>query len=259
MKNHRNKVFAFATCVAMMACAAQKPEGGYSNDPSDPWEPANRTIYAVNTAIDNVTLRPLAKGYRAITPGFIKSGVRNFFSNLAYPRVFVNALLQGKIKQSGRDLLRFGMNTTLGLGGLVDVASEAGLEKNEEDFGQTLAVWGVPAGPYIQLPFMGPSSLRDAPAGFVDFFSDGLTYVEDSSVRDKLRILSLIDTRYGLLAAEEVLLKDAYDPYLTLREAWTQRREYLVYDGEPPEDDDFFDEAFLDDEEFLDEDDELQE
>ncbi len=234
-------------------CATHKPEGGYSGAESDPWEATNRSIYAFNNVVDKATLRPLARGYRAVTPRFARVGISNFFSNLAYPGVALNALLQGKVKQSGRDLLRFGMNTTLGLGGLVDIASDAGLTANEEDFGQTLAVWGVPAGPYVQLPFLGPSTLRDAPAQFVDVFTDGQTYVDESSVRDKLRILSLVDTRYRLLSAE-ALLDDAYDPYLTLREAWLQRREYVIYDGEPPEDDDFFDEAFLEeDEEFLEE------
>lgn len=243
----RLNVLATLTAVLLAGCATHKPEAGYSEAASDPWEPTNRTLYAFNTAVDKATLRPLALGYRKITPQFFRTGVSNLFDNLGYPTVFVNDFLQGKFRQGGRDFLRFGVNSTLGLAGLFDVASKMGLSENSEDFGQTLAVWGVPAGPYLQLPLLGPSSLRDAPSMVADYFTNGLTYVDNTSVRDKLQVARLIDLRYRLLTAE-TLLDDSYDPYLTLRESWLQRRAYQIYDGDPPLDDEFFDDEFFDDE-----------
>lgn len=240
-------LLALACVTSFLGCAATRPEGGYSNSPADPWEPANRAIFAINNRIDRATLKPLAKGYKKITPKVVRTGISNFMGNLGYPVVFINDFLQGKFRQGGKDTLRFVLNSTVGLAGIVDVASEAGLKENNEDFGQTLAHWGVPSGPYVMLPFFGPSSLRDAPALGVDYLMDGRNYVGDSSEQDKLLIVDIIDLRTRLLSAEGIL-EDSYDPYLTLREAWLQRRQYLIHDGDPPLDEDFFD-----DEEFFDE------
>jgi phospholipid-binding lipoprotein MlaA len=207
---------------------------------SDPWEPMNRQVDAFNTAVDKVTLKPLAKGYRAVFPGFARQGVSNFFANLGTPAVALNNFLQGKGGDGFVDIGRFLMNSTVGLGGLIDVGTEFGLEEHDEDFGQTLAVWGVGDGPYVVIPFLGPSTLRDALATPLDYLSQPLTYYENTSVRDKLRVLQIIDIRTRLLAAER-FLEDSSDPYITLRESYLQNRNYKVYDGDPPMDDDFYD------------------
>jgi phospholipid-binding lipoprotein MlaA len=213
---------------------------------SDPWESMNRSLYRVHTAIDNVSTKPLAKGYQKITPGPVRKGVSNFFRNLTTPRSIVNNLLQGKPKQGFSEFGRFLFNSTLGIGGLIDIATSGGMEEYREDFGQTAAVWGVPDGPYFMIPFLGPKTLRDAVFLPLDIIVDPLFQYENSSVRDKLYIVRVIDLRYQLLTADK-FLQESKDPYVTMRESYLQNREYQVYDGEPPEDDDFFDE-FLDEE-----------
>ena len=206
----------------------------------------NRSLYRVHTAIDNVSTKPLAKGYQKITPGPVRKGVSNFFRNLTTPRSIVNNLLQGKPKQGFSEFGRFLFNSTLGIGGLIDIATSGGMEEYREDFGQTAAVWGVPDGPYFMIPFLGPKTLRDAVFLPLDIIVDPLFQYENSSVRDKLYIVRVIDLRYQLLTADK-FLQESKDPYVTMRESYLQNREYQVYDGEPPEDDDFFDE-FLDEE-----------
>ena len=212
---------------------------------SDPWEPLNRSLFSFNTAVDKVTLKPIAKGYQAIIPSPVRTGVSNFFKNLSTPGSAVNNVLQGKPKRGLSELTRFVFNSTMGLGGILDVATAAGLEDYSEDFGQTVAVWGVPAGPYVMLPFLGPSTLRDAVLFPIDTITP-LYYYENTSVRDKLQVLRIIDIRSRLLVTEK-FLDASKDRYVTLREAYLQNREYVIYDGYPPEDDAFFDE-FMDDE-----------
>lgn len=213
---------------------------------SDPWEPLNRPLYSVHTTFDNVTLKPLAKGYRKIMPGPVRKGVSNFFRNLTTPRSIINNLLQGKPKQGFSEFGRFLFNSTLGVGGLIDIASMGGMEEYREDFGQTAAVWGVPDGPYVMLPILGPQTLRDAILLPVNIIVDPLYQYDNSSVRDKLYILRAIDLRYQFLTADK-FLESSKDRYITTRESYLQNREYEVYDGNPPEDDDFFDE-FLEEE-----------
>ena len=237
-----------ATLLLGACAAARPPAGDYSNVDYDPWEPFNRNMTVFNNGLDKAITRPLAVGYRKITPAYVRGGVNNIFSNLGYPIVFVNDFLQGKVAQGGRDVLRFGINSTLGVGGIFDAAARFGLDKNNEDFGQTLAVWGVPSGPYVVLPFLGPSTLRDGPAGAAEFFLDGRNYVGGASVQDKLLVLDIVSARANLLSAE-TLIADSFDQYLTLRESWLQRREYLIYDGDPPLPDDEFLDEFLDEEE----------
>lgn len=212
---------------------------------SDPWEALNRTIFEVNTAIDNVTLKPVAKGYQAVIPMPVRTGVSNFYDNLATPGSAINNFLQGKPKRGLSELTRFVFNSTMGLAGILDVATAAGLEEHSEDFGQTAAVWGVPAGPYVMLPLLGPSTLRDALLFPIDAITP-LHYYDNSSVRDKLQVLRIIDRRSRLLVAEK-FLDDSKDRYITLRESYLQNREFVIHDGNPPEDDAFFDE-FLEDE-----------
>ncbi len=212
---------------------------------ADPWEPVNRVVFEINTAVDKATLKPIARGYEKVVPRPVRTGVGNFMRNLETPASSVNNLLQGKPAAAISELLRFAVNTTWGIGGIFDVASRGGLEARPEDFGQTAAVWGVPAGPYVMLPFRGPSTLRDALLMPVDWLMDPLYQYDDSSVRDKLVVLRIIDMRARLLPAEK-FLDDSKDRYLTLRESYLQNREYEIYDGNPPEDDEYFDEFFDD-------------
>jgi len=210
---------------------------------SDPWEPMNRTLYSVNTTIDKVSLKPLAKGYEKVVPRTARTGVTNFMKNLVTPRSAVNNFLQGKPRAGFTELSRFLLNSTFGIGGLLDIATDTGIEARREDFGQTLAVWGVPSGPYVMLPFLGPAMLRDAVAWPVEIMSSLLYHYDNSSVRDKLYILRSIELRERLFAVDR-LLDDSKDPYITLRESFLQNREFAIYDGNPPEDDEFFDEFF---------------
>lgn len=245
LTRHPQKTLAlFSTLfilAALSGCASVPPEQRVA---SDPWEPLNRTIFGFNTVVDNVTLKPLAKGYEAVLPGPIRTGVRNFFNNLMTPQSAVNNFLQGKPGDGFTELARFAFNSTVGVGGLVDVAASGGMDAKTEDFAQTAAVWGVPAGPYVTLPFLGPHTLRGAilrPFG-VSFL---LYSYDNTSVRDKLQVLRLIDLRSRILAAEK-FMDDSKDRYITVRESYLQNREFQIYDGNPPEDDEFFDEFFDD-------------
>ena len=224
------------------ACASVPAE---QRADSDPWEPLNRTIYGANDAIDKVSLRPLAKGYNKVMPRPVTTGVSNFMDNLETPASAFNNFLQGKPAYGFTELARFVFNSTLGIGGLFDVATAGGLEARPEDFGQTAAVWGVPDGPYVMLPLLGPSTLRDALMRPLDILSNPLYHYEVTSVRDKLTVLRIIDLRYRLLAVDK-LLEGSKDRYITTRESYLQNRRFQVYDGNPPEDDAFLDE-FLDD------------
>ena len=229
--------------ATLSGCASVPPEQRVA---SDPWEPMNRTIYGFNTVVDNVTLKPLAKGYDAVLPSPVRTGIRNFFSNLLTPQSALSNFLQGKPGDGFTELARFAFNSTVGIGGLLDVAASGGMEARTEDLAQTAAVWGVPAGPYVMLPFLGPHTLRGAILR--PFAVSYLLYSYDNtSVRDKLQVLRLISIRSRLLAAEK-FIDDSQDRYITIRESYLQNREYEIYDGNPPEDDEFFDE-FFDDEE----------
>ncbi len=214
--------------------------------PADPWEPLNRNIHRFNGGLDAVTFRPAAKVYEAAVPATARLGVRNFSRNLRTPVNILNNFLQGKPRRGFSETGRFLANSTFGIFGLIDVATDMGLERHREDFGQTLAVWGVPDGPFVVVPFLGPWPLRDALALPVDFNIDLLAHYDNSSARTKLWVLRFIDLRQALFTAEE-LLKDSPDRYLTIRESVLQRRQYLIYDGDPPLDDDFY-EDYLDEE-----------
>jgi phospholipid-binding lipoprotein MlaA len=236
--------------AALLAGCASAPSGGANDAPAraehDPLEPLNRGLYAINDAIDRVTLKPIARGYKAVVPEFARRGVTNFSRNLFTPRSAVNNFLQGKPGPGFSDLGRFIINSTLGIGGLIDIATAQGMPEYDEDFGQTLAVWGIPDGPYLFLPILGPNTLRDALATPVNIVSDPLFHYDNSSVRDKVYVLRAIDLRMRLLTAEK-LLEDSKDPYLTLRESYLQNRRFQVHDGNPPstdEEEDLFEEFF---------------
>lgn len=213
----------------------------------DRFEKLNRGVYKFNDTIDRAALKPVAKGYKKITPSWMRRGIANFFANLEYPITIVNQFLQGKAATGFKDTGRFLLNSTLGIGGLFDVATPVGLEAHDEDFGQTLAVWGVGSGPYVNLPLLGPSTLRDAPARVVDYFLDPLTYGDIHWQEEwGQRVLDLVHTRSELLSLDPTLER-AFDPYAFVRDAWLQRREFEIYDGNPPPE--TLDEEFFDDEE----------
>jgi len=226
-----------AAAATMGACASNTER---SNPESDPWEPMNRGIYKFNNAVDTVIMRPIAIGYRAVMPTFAERGVTNFSKNLRTPSSALNNFLQGKPRRGLTDITRFLFNSTFGIGGLFDMASDSGLEVYEEDFGQTLAVWGVPDGPYVIIPMLGPFTLRDGVVLPVNIYTDLLIHYDNSSVRDRLYALRVIDLRARLLTVDR-LLEDSKDPYITIRESYLQNRLYQIHDGDPPEDDDFYD------------------
>ncbi|HZF27053.1 MAG TPA: VacJ family lipoprotein [Steroidobacteraceae bacterium] len=201
-----------------------------SRSPHDPLEPLNRGVYRFNDALDRTVARPVAKVYHDHVPNPVRSGISNAIDNLAYPTTIVNDLLQGKFRATFTDIGRFLLNSTLGLGGLFDPASKVGLDKNDEDFGQTLGKWGVPSGPYLVLPFFGPSTLRDAPMIYPERYTDLRGYLGDWETKWILIGVGALDTRSELLSVDQVL-RNAYDPYLFTRDAYLQRREYQVRDG----------------------------
>ncbi len=205
-------------------------------DKHDPFESYNRAIYKFNTTIDKAAIRPVAQAYTDYTPNFIQSGVSHFFSNLSDVIVLFNDLLQFKVEQAGSDFYRIAVNSTLGVFGLFDPATYVGLSKHQEDFGQTLAVWGVPAGPYFVLPFLGPSTIRGTGGLVVDIYNHPLSHslVQDNSVTWGLAGLAFISKRAEMLGASRVLEQAALDPYIFMREAYLQHRRNLIYDGNPP-------------------------
>lgn len=203
------------------------PEGTY-----DPLQGVNRVVFKFNDKFDRFVAKPVAKGYRAITPRPVRRGVSNFFDNLYQPIVIVNETLQGKFKAAASDVGRFLTNSTIGVLGLFDVASKFGMEQHNEDFGQTLGVWGVKEGPYLVLPFFGPSNLRDGVGLVGDYATHPITYMDDQSTASKLTTGRIIDARYRLLEAGDILDEAAGDdPYVFVREAFLQRRRSLVSDG----------------------------
>jgi phospholipid-binding lipoprotein MlaA len=212
--------------------------GCASTNPRDPLEPMNRAFYSFNDGVDKAVLKPVAEGYRAVLPSFARTGVSNFFSNINDVLIALNNLLQGKIVNALSDVGRVVVNTTIGVLGLMDPATEFGLEKHNEDFGQTLGHWGIGDGAYLVIPFLGPSNVRDAVGRVVDFKTDPLTYVNHMRTRNVLWGTRLISQRADLLDTSKILDTAALDPYEFLRDAYLQRRRNLVYDGSPPPDKD---------------------
>ncbi len=208
--------------------------GCATTSPHDPLEPVNRAIYRFNDAVDTALIRPLAEGYRAVLPSFVRTGISNFFSNINDVLIALNNLLQGKVAMAASDTGRVLINTTAGVGGLFDVASKMGLEKHNEDFGQTLGFWGIGDGAYLMIPFMGPSSVRDSLGRFVDAKGDPVGYLNDIPWRNSLWGLRTVNQRAELLDTSKILETAALDPYEFLRDGYLQRRRNLVYDGSPP-------------------------
>lgn len=200
---------------------------------ADPLEGLNRSVDGFNQVLDKAVVKPLAQGYDKVTPPEVKIVVGNFFSNLDDISIAVNNLLQGKPKNAGSDITRFALNTTIGIVGLADVATELGFQKHDEDFGQTLGVWGVGSGPYLVLPLLGPSTLRDAPARFVDAPLDPMYHYDDVRVRNSLLVVNVVNTRARLLPATDLVERIALDQYAFVRDAFLKRRASLIRDGAP--------------------------
>lgn len=216
--------------LGLVTGCATRPYGPH---PPDPLEPVNRVVYGLFDVADRGLLEPAADLYVIATPEPIRIGVSNFFDNASYLDTVLNNFLQGKYEEGMSDLGRFVVNTTLGIGGLFDVATDLGLEEHEEDFGQTLGVWGAGEGAYLFIPPVGPSSIRDAFAIPVAWVTNPLTYLSDAFVYPLLA-LRVLDTRARLKTATRVRDEAALDPYIFTREAYRQRRQFLIYDGNPP-------------------------
>ena len=226
-------VLLISLLMLLTGCASTQ----YIENERDPWQGFNRSIYSFNDTLDRHALKPVAKSYRAVMPDFAEQGVRNFFSNLNDVSVAVNNLLQAKLKDSFSDIGRLLVNSTVGVLGLFDVASSIGLEKHQEDFGQTLATWGVGSGPYIVWPFFGPSTLRDTPSLVVDtVLLDPVTHVElKLAERASVIALDRISRRAELLSLEQAVDEISTDRYTFIREAYLDRRDFLIHDGLPPQ------------------------
>jgi phospholipid-binding lipoprotein MlaA len=202
--------------------------------PQDPWESWNRGVYRVNDALDRAVAKPVARTYVRAVPAPVRTGISNVQSNLRVTTVMVNNALQGKFKAAANDLARFVVNLTVGVGGLLDPATQMGLDRNDEDFGQTLGRWGVPPGPFVEIPVLGPSTARDAPARVVDFYTGPTHYIRNNGIAWGMYGLFLVDTRASVLSLDETLSK-VYDPYAFIRDAYLQRRAYLISDGKTAE------------------------
>ena len=194
----------------------------------DPWESMNRAVFRFNDTLDRWALKPIAKGYRAVTPNVVEDGVHNVFRNLGEVRNLANNVLQFKMHDAGVDTSRFLFNTTFGVLGFFDVATKMGLQRNDEDFGQTLGAWGVKSGPYVVLPLMGPSTLRDSVSLYPESYTSPYRYINDVPVRNSMFALNLVDTRAKLLSAERLITGDKYR---FVRNAYLQNREFKVKDG----------------------------
>ena len=199
----------------------------------DPWECVNRAVFRFNDTVDTYSLKPLAQGYQKVTPDVIETGISNVFSNLGDVVVLANDLLQGKIHDAGIDTSRILFNTTFGVLGFFDVATRMGLQKNDEDLGQTLGAWGLGSGPYVVLPLLGPSTVRDIGGRAGDSFLSPYRYINDVPARNTTRGVDVVDTRAGLLSAERMITGDKY---IFIRNAYLQNREFRTQDGQVEDD-----------------------
>ncbi|KOR30040.1 ABC transporter, partial [Achromatium sp. WMS1] len=225
--------------LGMLAGCASVPDG--YRDPRDPLESYNRTMFKFNSDVDEALWQPIAKGYYAITPAPIDRGITNFFNNLKDVGSAANNLLQFKFSRAASDIGRFLINSTAGILGFMDIASRLNLPSYKEDFGQTLGFWGLGPGPYIVLPMLGPSNLRDSVSIIPDWYASPTTYTKDPAVSWSTKSLNIIDMRSDLLDASKILNDAALDPYTFTRNAYLQKRRNDVYDGDPPVEEDALD------------------
>jgi phospholipid-binding lipoprotein MlaA len=220
-------VFALALS-ALSGCATT------ASNPRDPIEGFNRAMFSFNDALDGAVFKPVAQGYRSAIPALVRTGVTNFFSNIDDIWVAINNALQGKADEALQDVMRVAVNTVFGLGGILDISTDMGLKKHNEDFGQTLGKWGVGSGAYVVLPIFGPSSVRDAGGLLVDWRADPVVREDNIPLRNSAVALRTVDYRANLLDASDVLEQAALDKYTFVRDAFLQRRRSLIYDGNPP-------------------------
>jgi len=221
--------------IATLVGCASIP-AGVERSPQDPWEPFNRSVFEFNEGLDAYLLKPVVAGYRFVLPEFVRDGIYNFFSNYNDIYTALFNLLQGKPDYAFNDFMRVVVNTTMGLGGLIDLATPGGLEKHKEDWGQTLGVWGVPSGPYVVLPFFGPSNVRDTFGTVADLESDYLfSFVKNIGVRNSITGLRVVNARNTYYEAGDLLDGAAIDKYSFMRDAYIQRRVYQINEGREDE------------------------
>ncbi len=223
-------------CMAATLVGCASIPAGVEPSPHDPWESFNRSVFEFNEGLDAYLLKPVVAGYRFVLPEFVRDGIYNFFSNYGdIYNIFYN-LLQGKPGYAFNDFMRVAVNTTMGLGGFIDLATPGGLEKHKEDWGQTFGVWGVPAGPYVVLPFFGPSNVRDTFGTVADLESDYLfKYVKDVGLRNSITGLRVVNARNTYYEAGDLLDGAAIDKYSFMRDAYIQRRQYQINEGRDDE------------------------
>jgi phospholipid-binding lipoprotein MlaA len=225
-----SRFITLALLAGVVGCASTA-----DRDPRDPWEPMNRKINSFNEVVDENLARPVAQAYRDNIHVQIRSRIANFFANLADPFIGINNILQGKVEEGLDDFGRFLINSTIGLFGIHDVATDAGAEKHNEDFGQTFGRWGAGPGPYLVIPLLGPSNVRDGAGLAADWYTDPtVESVRPIRLRNTMYALRLVNARAELLDASKLLEEAALDKYVFLRDAYLQRRRSLVYDGRPP-------------------------
>ena len=226
----RRALFVLGLAVACATPATARAQENFG----DPWEGFNRGMYGVHDSVDRAVLEPVARGYRAVAPRPVRRSVMNFLRNLRAPVIFVNSLLQGDIGHAGVTALRFGVNTTVGIAGVLDPATSMGLERRDEDFGQTLAVWGLGAGPYIFIPVLGPTNLRDGTGRIVDLAFDPLNWAEfdnDDTVRITRAVVAGVAVRESAIETIDSIRRDSIDPYVTIRASYGLLRESAIRNG----------------------------
>lgn len=236
----RGLVLLVLLAALLQGCASTRAARA-AFDEVDPWENMNRKVFAFNEKLDDWVMRPVAQAYVDVMPALVRTGVRNFMGNLGDVWTTVNAGLQLKGQVAAESFMRVAVNTTLGLYGVLDIASEAGIEKRKEDLGQTLGYWGVKPGPFLMLPVLGPSTVRDTAALPLDWQASPSQYFSDPGTRTGMTVLNATETRAGLLKATDALKQASLDPYSFVRDGWLQKRENDVYDGNPPADFDYND------------------
>lgn len=239
------QLIVLSLVMSFLVGCASIPEG-QPRSKKDPWELVNRNVFSFNESLDKYAIKPITKVYEFIFPVYVRERFSNVFANVGDVYTAVNQLLQGKPKTAVEDLTRVIVNTTFGIGGIFDVATEAGLEKHSEDFGQTFGVWGIKDGPYMMLPLLGPSNVRDTVGWAFDIQTDILlTYIDNIPVRNAITGIRIVDQRSKYLSSTSLLGEAAFDKYTFIRDAYIQRRRNRIYDGNPPlidEDDDIPDE-----------------
>ena len=232
--NKMKRFLLLCMAAALVGCASIP--AGVEPSPQDPWEPFNRSVFEFNEGLDAYLLKPVVAGYRFVLPEFVREGIYNFFSNYNDIYTALYNLLQGKPGYAFNDFMRVAVNTTMGLGGLLDLATPGGLEKHKEDWGQTLGVWGVPAGPYVVLPFFGPSNVRDTFGTVADLESDYLfRLLPDVALRNSITGLRVVNARNTYYEAGDLLDGAAIDKYSFMRDAYIQRRQYQINEGRDDE------------------------